>query len=126
MCPTCGGYFPYKRGTKGGRLYITPAGVQVRKGLGRYRYVTSGRPGPSTRSVRVYYPLYGGTWFRCPDSWHQPVRFDDWWGINSNQEHSRRTTAARPSTERPGRAAVEARNRARAQRHKARQSTERR
>ena len=126
MCPTCGGYFPYKRGTSGGRLYITPATVSTRRS-GRYRYTTYGRPGPSTRAVRVYYPQYGGTWFRCPDPWHEHCRADDYWGFrNPSQEQSRRTTPPRPSTERPGRAEVERRHQAKALRHKARQGKARR
>ena len=120
-CPTCGGYFPYKRGTKGGRLYITPPGVSTRPGTGRFRYVTYGRPGPSARSVRVYYPRYGGTWFRCPDAWHE-----HWLHGNPKQEESRRTSPARPSTEVPGRAAVERRRKAKAQEHRARQAKDRR
>lgn len=120
-CPTCGGYFPYKRGTKGGRLYITPPATVIRRGTGSFRYMSFGRPGPSTRSIRAYYPSSGGTWFRCPNAWHE-----HWLHGNPKQEHSRRTSPARPSTERPGRAAVEARSRTRALNHKARQGKARR
>lgn len=118
-CPTCGGYFQYVRGTKGGRAYITPRNTVVKNG--RFRYLYSGRPGPSTRSVRVYYPSSGGTWFRCPNDWHQ-----HWLHGNPKQEQSRRTSPARPSSELPGRAEVERRQRAKALQHKARQDKARR
>lgn len=118
LCPTCGGIFPYTRGTKGGRAYITPRQRVVRNG--RFRYFSVGRPGPSTTSIRVYYPSAGGRWFRCPNDWHQH------WHGNPKQEQSRRTSPARPSSEVPGRAEVERRRRAKALRHKARQDKARR
>lgn len=97
-----------------------------RSGFGRVRAATSvslatmSRTGPRPRLLRMC-PTCGGHFPYCPNAWHEHRQHG-----NPRQEHSRRTSPARPSTELPGRAVVEARRRAKALGHKARQGKARR
>lgn len=129
VCPTCGnGWRTWLRPRKGGRAYFSvPRSIRVERRWksvdGKdFKYATFVRP-PSVQALRCHWPQPYRFFFMCPDPWHKDHYSDV---LNPKQDQSRRTTPARPASERPGRADVERRQRARAERHKARQDKARR